>query len=205
MTVEDFLAFEKDNPVRHEYVAGEVYAVAGPRLRHNLISTNILTRLRAPARARGCRVYIENVLVRIAHDVMYYPDITVVCREPGLEQWIAEHPSVVVEVTSPSTRGVDRREKLANYRKLASVEHYIIVEQRRREVSVYSRAANGEWDRTEFVQTGTIDIASLGCSLTLDEIYDDVPMPPMQIAEGPLAEFFDPDDIEDDEDDEPWR
>jgi Uma2 family endonuclease len=202
MSVEDFLAFEKDNPVRHEYVAGEVYRVSGPRLRHNVISSNMLRRLHSPARSRGCRVCIENVLVRVAADMFYYPDITVICRDPGLEEWVGENPSLVVEVTSPSTRSTDRREKLHAYRNVDSLQQYLIVEQRRREVSVYRRVAGGEWDRVELLDSGSVDIPFLGCVMTLDEIYEDVPMPPLRIGEE-LPDDYDPDDIEDDAD-EPW-
>src|SRR5262245_27726163 len=204
MTVEQFLAFEKDNSERHEFVSGEVYRVSGPRLRHNLISQNILRHLHGPARRHGCRVYIENVLVQIDDATFYYPDLTVVCRDPGLEEWIAQRPSLVVEVASPSTRLLDRREKLAKYKSVASLQHYLIVEQRRREVSAYGRAVSGEWERTELVESGEIDIALLGARLTLDQIYEDVPMPPLRIGEQVPEEYFDPDDVEEEDDDEIW-
>jgi Uma2 family endonuclease len=183
MTVEEFLAFEKDNLVRHEYVAGEVYRLSGPRMRHNLISLNIATRLRGPARARGCRVYVESTMVRVNADVMYYPDVCWVCGEPGPDDWVADNPSLVVEVASRSTRATDRREKLNNYRSISTLQYYIIVEQRRREVTLHFRKTDGSWDRLEFLGTGRLDLSTLGASLTLDEIYDDVPMPDLRMSE----------------------
>jgi Uma2 family endonuclease len=77
------------------------------------------------------------VLVQAALDTFYYPDVSVICREPGVEQWVASNPSLVVEVTSPSTRATDRREKLSNYRAVDSLRMYVIVEHRRREVTIH--------------------------------------------------------------------
>jgi Uma2 family endonuclease len=138
----------------------------------------------------------------VSHDVFYYPDISVVCREPGMEEWIAEQPRLVVEVASRSTRATDRREKLTNYRAIASLQHYLIVEQRRREVTAHFRDASGEWQRTEFVDAGRMELPFLGTSLTLDEIYEDVPMPAFQIREGMPGGYGEDDDIDDEDADD---
>lgn len=184
MTAAEFLAFEEEHSVRHEFVYGEVYRVSGPRLRHNLIIQNVAAALRPAARARGCHVYTENVLVRVNADVMYYPDVSWVCSEPALEDWVAENPSLVVEVTSRSTRATDRREKLTHYRTIPSLRYYIIVEQRRKEVTLHFRTGDGTWDRLEFLDTGRLDLSALGTSMTLDEIYEDVPMPALHVGEN---------------------
>ena len=183
MTVEEYLAFEEASPERHEYVAGITYVMTGASGRHNLISSNILTTLRGPARRRGCRVYMEGVRLRAAADRIYYPDVMVVCRELAGDESVLENPSLVVEVASPSTRTTDRREKLAAYRAILSLEVYLMVEQRRRMVTVYSRGHGGEWRGIELLGTGEIPLPFLGTTLTLDEIYDDVPLPPLQVGE----------------------
>lgn len=183
MTVDEYLAFEEASPERHEFVAGITYVMSGASGRHNLISSNILTALRTPARRRGCRVYMEGVKLRVASDRIYYPDVMVVCRELAGDEIVLENPSLVVEVTSPSTRTTDRREKLASYRAIPSLVAYAIVEQRRRMVTVYSRARGGDWQGVEHVGSGDIPLEFLGTTLTLDEIYEDVPLPPLRVGE----------------------
>ena len=183
MSVDEYLAFEEASPERHEYVAGVTYVMTGASLRHNLISSNILRNLYGSARRRGCRVYMEGVKLRAAEDKIYYPDVIVACREPAEDQLVVDGPSIVVEVTSPNTRSTDRREKLATYRLIPSLESYLIVEERRRMVTVYSRLHGGEWQGMEHVGSGDIPLAFLGTTLTLDQIYEDVPLPPMRVGE----------------------
>jgi len=107
---------------------------------------------------------------------------------------IVAEPSVVVEVTSPSTRATDRREKLEAYQRIPSLKLYLIVEQRRRQVFVYTRAANGEWPREELAGSGEVAIAPLAARLTLDEIYEDVPLPPLTVGEDDAEEWCDDDE-----------
>ena len=183
MTVDEYLTFEEASPDRHEYVAGITYVMSGASGRHNLISSNILRALHSPTRRRGCRVYIEGVKLRAASDRIYYPDVMVVCRELAGDEIVLENPSLVVEVTSPSTRTTDRREKLAAYRAIPSLNAYLIVEQRRRMVTVYSRVSAGDWQGLEHVGSGDIALPFLDVTLTLDQVYEDVPLPPLQVGE----------------------
>lgn len=183
MTVDEYLAFEESSPERHEYIAGVVYLMSGASGRHNLISSNILRAVHAPARRRGCRVYMEGVKLRAAQDRIYYPDVMVVCRELAGDEIVLENPSLIVEVTSPGTRATDRREKLAAYRAMPSLETYVIVEQRRRLVTVHWRVQGGEWQGLELAGDGDIPLPFLGTTLTLDQIYEDVPLPPLRVGE----------------------
>ena len=182
LTLEEYLAFEERSPVRHEYVAGEVYAMSGETTRHNLIALNVASALRAAARSRGCRVFMEGVKVQVL-DRVYYPDVMVACGEAADVELIVEAPSLLVEVTSRSTRATDRREKLEAYRRIPSLQVYLIVDQRRRHVLAYTREPSGEWAREEHLGDGTIAIPFLARSLSLAEIYEDVPLPPMTVGE----------------------
>ena len=78
MTLDEYLAFEEESPMRHEYVAGEVYAMSGPTTRHNTISLNIHRHLHTPARRRGCRVFVEAIKLHVL-DRVYYPDVMIAC------------------------------------------------------------------------------------------------------------------------------
>ena len=121
---------EEASPVKHEFVAGEVYAMSGVTLRHNLITLNIVRGLHGPARARRCSVLATDVKLRVM-DRIYYPDVIVACGKAAEVELIIDEPSLMVEVTSPSTRVVDRREKLDAYLRIPSLRQYLIVDQRR--------------------------------------------------------------------------
>lgn len=196
MTLEEYLAFEERSPLRHEYVAGEVYAMSGTTTRHNLIGLNVYRRLHAVARPRGCHVFDEAVTLYI-HDRVYHPDLIVACgRAAGVES-IGREPSLVVEVTSPSTRATDRREKLELCLRVPSLRMYLVIDQRRRHVLAYTRRADGEWARDEFAGDGEIPFAFLQARLSLDEIYEDVTLPPRRVGEGDEWE-------EEEEEEEAW-
>ena len=194
MTLEEYLAFEENSPVKHEYVGGEVFAMSGVTTRHNLINLNLTGHLHAPAKRRGCRVFGIDVKLKAAKDRIYYPDLIVACGKAAEVELIVDAPTVVVEITSPSTRATDRREKLDAYQRMPSLRTYLVVEQRRRQVFVYTRRADGDWDRVQALDSGDVAIPSLDMTLTLDDIYDDVPLPPLTVGE----------DDEMDEDDEGW-
>ena len=194
LTLEEYLAFEEQTPLRHEYIAGEVFAMAGASTRHNLIIQNIVALLRPAARRRGCRVFVEGVKLRAGSDRVYYPDVLVACGKAAEVEQIVEEPSIVVEVTSPSSRATDRREKLDAYQRLPSLRSYLIVEQRHPRVLAYSRDTDGSWLREELAGAGTVSLRAIDLAITLDEIYDDIPMPPLAVGE----------DEEEDEGDEGW-
>lgn len=196
MSLEAYLQFEERSSIKHEYVGGEVYAMSGVTTRHNLINFNIARHLHPAARARGCRVFITEVKLRAAVDRIYYPDVIVACGKAAQVELIVEEPSLVVEVTSPGTRATDRREKLDAYRRMPSLQMYLIVDQRRRHVFVYRRDA-GEWLREEIAGDGVIPIPMLETELSLDDIYDDVPLPPLAVGEGEEWEDYAPEEVED--------
>jgi len=119
MTVEEYFRFEEDSPIRHEYVAGEVYAMSGATVRHNLIAGTIFTQLFAAADVGPCRVFMNAMRVEVAGDRYYYPDVAVICSPIAELDVVARGPCVVVEVTSPSTARIDRGEKLEAYRRMS--------------------------------------------------------------------------------------
>jgi Uma2 family endonuclease len=183
VSVTDYLAREEKSRERHEYVAGELYAMAGASTRHNLIASNILRHLHSPARRRGCRVYMEGVKLRAAADIIYYPDVMIARDRAADDSVVVGEPSLIVEVSSPGTRATDRREKFAAYQRIASLQSYLIVEQNRRQVILYTRVSREEWERVDLFGTDSVVINVLEHTLGLDDIYEDVSLPPMQIGE----------------------
>lgn len=185
MPIGDYFAWERRNPSRHEYVAGEVYAMSGATVRHNVIALNLVRALHGPARASGCVVLASDVQLLAAADRVYYPDVMLVCGAAQHVEHRVEQPSLIAEVTSPSTRATDRREKLEAYAHLASLRQYLIVDQRRRHVLVYQRdEALGEWLCRELVDPeDVIDVPWISARVSLDTIYDGIELQPMTVRE----------------------
>lgn len=181
MTVDEYLAFEEDADVRHEYVDGYVYAMTGGSLRHNAIAGNIYKRLSRAAAAGGCRVFISDVKVRVGETRFYYPDVLAVCGPVDMDGAFVRNPCLIVEVLSRSTRAVDQREKVAAYRTIDTLTAYVTVEQSQRVVEWHFRDGPGaEWRLGAFA-AGTartrIPIPCPEVGLTLDEIYEGTGLP----------------------------
>lgn len=183
LTVDEYLRMEEASPIRHEYVGGEVHAMTGGTLRHNQITLNLAAALRAAARGGPCRVYVNDVKARAAKDVIYYPDVLVACAPQDDRGVIARDPCLVVEVLSLSTRTVDRREKLAAYKRIPTLSAYLVVEQRERHVERHWRAEDGAWWREEVSDAAGTSRLTVPCpeaELTLDEIYEGVTLRPLR-------------------------
>ena len=170
MTLAEFLRFEELSEIRHEYVAGELYAMSGVTRRHNRISGNIFTRLLVAAGEGPCQPLMVDVMFRVADDTIYYPDVMVTCDGGDDASRVVADAGLVVEVTSPSTRRTDRREKLAAYRRHPSVQAYLIVEQGERLVERHWRDDAGAWQH-ETLTSGAIPIPCPPTALSIDEIY----------------------------------
>lgn len=173
MSVEEYLRFENAAPTKHEYVAGDAYAMTGGTVRHSRIVTNLLMRLGWAARGGRCAVLTE-VKCRTPDDRFYYPDVMVVCTPGRDADTVRRDPCMVVEVTSPSTARVDRGEKLEGYQRISSLQAYLIIDHRRRRVERHWRDQTGAWRRDEIVETGSVLVPCPEITLTLDEIYEGV-------------------------------
>lgn len=189
VSLDEYLRFENASPTRHEFVAGRVYAMSGTTARHNQIVTNIHARLRAAAAGGRCRAYVIDLKVRAGRDRVYYPDGVVVCTPHAGDTLMFDDPCLVVEVTSRSSRRIDHGEKLDAYLRIPSLRGYLIAEHDRRQVTLHVRGANAsEWDRIEVATTGHVPIPCLESKISLDEIYEDVELPPLRVSEEPDEE-----------------
>jgi len=179
----EYLHGELSSEIRHEYVDGEVYAMAGGGEAHNLIAGNIFTKLREFARGGSCRVFISDMKLHVqTWKAYYYPDILVTCDPTDSHSHFKECPSLVVEVLSPSTESTDRREKMLAYRTLPSLKEYVLVATDKRLVEIYRRDEHDEWQLAAVSQDENLLLESVGASLTLDEIYEDVKLDTQSMA-----------------------
>jgi Uma2 family endonuclease len=196
MTVEEYLRFEESSPIKHEYVAGEVYAMSGATARHNRIAGNVFARLLAAAKAGPCDVFVSDMRLEAAGDRYYYPDVMVVCTPVGELDVVTRQPCVVVEVTSPSTARIDRGEKLDAYRQIPTLRAYLIVDHRRQRVERHWRDAAHEWRRDDVVTDGRVPVPCLDVEFTLGEIYERVDLP---AVEEPESVGYEVDDLDADD------
>lgn len=146
ISVEDYLEGEKISPVRREYVFGEIYPRDDNTDKHNLIAGAILTALAIHLRNSPCEPFFGQTKVRVTEKVYYYPDVLVSCEEDDEEDsYFRNAPILIIEVTSPSTEHIDRREKLLFYQQMPSVQEYAIVSQDKMNIEVHRRQPNGSW------------------------------------------------------------
>lgn len=176
ITEQDYLEGEKTAEFRHEYVDGQVYAMAGTSIRHNDIALNIAFALRAATRGTPCKVNASDVKVRAQRSkAYYYPDVIVGCQRDEADEYYLEKPCLIVEVTSKSTEWKDFTEKLIAYQKLASLQVYLIVAQDQPQVTLFYRDAEGAWDVARFDSLEqTITLPCPEATLTLADIYEGV-------------------------------
>ncbi len=174
MTVEEYLEMERESPVRHEFVGGAIYAFAGASEAHNLIALSVASHLRAVARDGPCRVLMGDVKLFVSDQAVYYPDVMVVCDPDDNDTHVKHRPCLLIEVLSPSTASVDRREKLLAYRGIPSLRAYVMLYQDVARATVHSRDEHGSWWEDEVPPTGRIRIPCPETELSMAEIYEDV-------------------------------
>ena len=179
LTPEEYLAFEREAEVKHEYYAGEIFAFARASRQHNLMVANVIRELGNEVKGRPCEVYPSDMRVRVSPKGLYtYPDITVVCGEARFGDEHSDtllNPTVIVEVLSPSTEGYDRGEKFEHYRKLESLKEYLVIAQERHHVERHVRQSEGQWllSETDSVDD-VIELPSIACRLAVADIYEKV-------------------------------
>lgn len=178
MTYEGYLAAERASDTKHEYLRGEVYAMAGGTPTHAGLAMAVGVALSNALSGRPCRVYGSDLRVRIdATDMSTYPDLTVICgRFEGadIDADAATNPILIVEVLSDSTEAYDRGEKFAHYRRLPSLREYLLVSQREPRLEAYAKNAEGAWVLSEAGAGETLALRSLeGVRLQIDDLYRD--------------------------------
>lgn len=175
VSVDEYLDGEMVSKIRHEYVGGTVYAMAGVSDAHNLITANLLTAIHHHLRGGPCRVFFTELKVRLLianEDIFYYPDLMVTCHPQDTERYFKRFPKLVIEVLSPTTERTDRSEKFLNYIQIESLEEYVLVAQDRMEATVFRRV--NQWKPEIVLAPNKLRFASLNLDLSLTDIYESV-------------------------------
>ncbi len=178
----DFFAWEAEQPVKHDYVAGEVFAQAGVRQDHVVVALNIASSLRQKLRGTPCRAYISDMQLEVTQaDAVFYPDVMVSCHAEDLAaERVLHHPRVIIEVLSDSTAAYDRGAKFAAYRLLDSLQEYVLVDPDRRSVEIFRRLPSNDWLLATGDSARGLVLAALELEIGLEEVFED-------LASGDLA------------------
>lgn len=179
ISIEDYLENEKISDVRHEYINGEVFAMAGTSKSHNRIIRNLLNKLQSKLSETDCEAFFVDIKVFIEKfNRFYYPDLLIVCGEDEESEYFTTKPKLIIEVLSPSTSLTDRREKMFVYKEIESLEEYILIEQDKIYAEIYRRREGGElWDWIEYFPEEEIEFASVNFKMLMSEIYEGVELP----------------------------
>ncbi|MBW3625341.1 MAG: Uma2 family endonuclease [Armatimonadetes bacterium] len=182
VTPEEYLESERAAETKHEYLDGQVFAMAGASLEHNQITHNIGGQLYLQLRGGRCRSFSADLRVKIEETGLYtYPDLVVVCgeiRRDSLDPNTVVNPTLIIEVLSPSTEDYDRGRKFMHYRRIAGLTDYVMVSQEKPWVEHFNRQPDGRWVLTE---TGDMEdrvaLPSIGAEIRLTDIYENVEFP----------------------------
>ncbi|MEL6525425.1 MAG: Uma2 family endonuclease [Chloroflexota bacterium] len=177
MTEAEYLAYEFESDIKHEYMSGEVWAMTGASLRHNTIAVNLLTTLKNTLRGKNCNVYPSDMRVQVADTKDYmYPDVSVVCGDVQLAENVFDsliNPTVIIEVLSPSTERYDRGKKFQLYRRTPTLNTYLLIAQDSPRVERYTKADDATWTLTDIIGLdAVVALLTLDCELALNDIYD---------------------------------
>lgn len=174
MSYAEYLAAEAPSDVRHEFLAGEVWAMAGGTPEHGALAAALIGELRTALRGKPCRVYSSDVRLRVlATGLSTYPDLSVVCGnlETAPEDPDAiTNPIVLVEVLSDSTEAYDRGAKAAHYRRIASLQEYVLITPDEPRIEV-QRRTHGRWELLEAGAEEAIELVSVGVRLDVSAIF----------------------------------
>ena len=180
LTPEAYLAFEAQSDIKHEYINGQAYAIAGTTDDHNTIALNAALLIRNHLRGTDCRVYFADIKAKLdARNCYYYPDLLVTC-DPADRQTptYKRFPKLIVEVLSPATEAFDRGDKFNDYQTLASLEEYVLINTKHQRIETFRRGPNGLWILQTYAappqstRNATFELQSLGLTGAITDLYE---------------------------------
>ena len=177
MTESEYLKFEENSDIKHEYIDGEIFAMTGASRYHNTICVNVITSLRNQSKGSPCKIYPSDMRVKIESLSEYtYPDISLVCGDPQFAEGVFDsliNPILLIEVLSPSTEAYDRGKKFQIYRHMASLKEYILIAQDSPHIERYYINKAGNWELSDIIGLdNTLNLISVPYQFVMRDIYD---------------------------------
>ncbi|MBZ8179492.1 Uma2 family endonuclease [Oscillatoria salina] len=183
MTPEEYLEWEEKQPIKYQYIKGEVYAMTGGTLSHNSIALNLASALKIHLRQKGCKVFIADAKLGVSQQgPFHYPDIMVTCdRRDQTARKLVYHPCLIIEVLSPSTEAFDRGDKFKHYRRINTLKEYVLIDPETINIECYRLNENNKWELTPYTAddfTAELDseihLTSVDFHCPISLIYEDV-------------------------------
>ena len=173
LTFEEYLKLEHVSSIKHEFVDGQMFMLAGASDRHNRLAGRLYAWFLS-AEEDSCLTYFADMKVRTPNGVGYYPDVLVTCDEEDDDLYVKRKPCLVVEILSPSTEAIDRGEKLHNYRTFGTLQAYVLVNQEVERVEIYRREEDGSWRYEEREAGESLRVPCLDFELRVDDLYSGI-------------------------------
>lgn len=185
---EEYLSWEAEQTEKHEYLDGEVFAMAGAGDSHVTVAGNLYMALRQHLKGSPCRTYMADMRVQVdAANCYFYPDVVVTCSaRDAQDPLVKREPTLVVEVLSPGTAAFDRGAKFSSYRQLASLQEYVLIDTAARTTDVYRKGADGLWVLHPFARDTAVVLASVALTMGAELLFDEVDEVP---ADSPLLQM----------------
>jgi Uma2 family endonuclease len=180
MSPQEYLEWEAEQDTKYAYVNGEVFAMTGGTIPHNIVAGNLFALLKTHLRGKGCRTFIADVKVQVSTNGPYhYPDIMVSCdpRDQNAVKLI-RYPCLIVEVLSPSTAAYDQGDKFTHYRQISTLQEYVLLSADGVSCDRYRRLSARHWDLQTYIAGETLDLTSIDWQAPLDLLYEDVQLAP---------------------------
>lgn len=176
-TIEEYLEMEQASDEKHEYYQGEIFAMSGAKLPHNIITRNVYGILIQRLKGKGCQPFGSDFRIHIPSNTLFtYPDISIFCDEVKTlndDEWNALNPSALIEVLSPSTKSYDRGDKFNLYRDISTLKEYVLIDSSRISAEVFSINEKGKWELREYKSVeDVIEFSSIEVSVHMKEIYE---------------------------------
>ena len=175
MTLAEYVRLEASSDAKHEFLNGEVFAMAGGTPEHALLAANVIRELGNKLSGGPCRVYTSDLRVRVAATgLATYPDVTVVCgplERDAEDENAVTNPTALIEILSDKTEAYDRGEKFAHYRRIVTLRAYVLVSHRETRIEVFRRNDDGSWTLDDARPPDEARIDALGCALAVATIY----------------------------------
>ncbi|MFT3949064.1 MAG: Uma2 family endonuclease [Agriterribacter sp.] len=178
-TIEEYLAMEETATEKHEYYRGEIFAMSGPKVTHNIIFRNLFGELAIKLKGKKCQPFGSDQRIHIKTNTLFtYPDISIICGEPETlnnDNWNVVNPAVIIEILSPSTKNYDRGEKFKLYRDIPTLKEYILVDSENIHIEIFRLNASNHWELEEYnAIKETLYIKTINENIEIADIYEGV-------------------------------
>ena len=180
LTPEQYLQMEEDSIIKHEYINGEIYEMAGATDTHVTIALNMAILLRNHLRGSGCRVYISDMKARIeSRNCYYYPDVMVTCEAKDRENaTYKKYPLIIIEVLSDSTEAFDRGDKFIDYQSLETLQEYVLINSKKNRIECFRRTEENLWTLQFYTEDHeNFELTSIDFVGTINDVYEEVNFP----------------------------